>query len=115
MHDSEFIVLADQALADIERKIEASGLELDYSMVSDGVLEIEFGDGSRIVVNRHTATREIWVAGRSGGFHFRRDSSQDKEKEAWRDTKDGRELMAVLSEMVSAQARIHTIRTDLSC
>lgn len=101
MHDSEFIVLADQALADIERKIEASGLELDYSMVSDGVLEIEFGDGSQIVVNRHTATREIWVAGRSGGFHFRRD------KDAWRGTKDGRELMAVLSELVSTQAGIH--------
>jgi CyaY protein len=94
MHDSEFIILADQALADIEQKIETCGLDLDYSMVSDGVLEIEFDDGSKIVVNRHTATQEIWVAGRSGGFHFRRD------KEVWKGTKDGRELMAVLSEMV---------------
>jgi CyaY protein len=101
MRDSEFIVLADQALADIEQRIDASGVDLDYSMISDGVLEIEFGDGGQIVVNRHVATQEIWVAGRSGGFHFRRD------KEAWKGTKDGRELMAVLSEMVSIQAGNH--------
>jgi CyaY protein len=106
MHDSEFIVLADQTLADIEQRIDASGVDLDYSMASDGVLEIEFDDGGQIVVNRHTVTQEIWVAGRSGGFHFRRD------KEAWRDTKDGRELMAVLSEMVSIQAGV---RIDFSC
>ncbi|MDW8468288.1 MAG: iron donor protein CyaY [Burkholderiales bacterium] len=35
------------------------------------MLEIEFDDGAKIVVNRHTPAREIWVAARSGGLHFR--------------------------------------------
>ena len=94
MLDSEFGVLAGQTFSDIEKQLEASGADLDYSMVSDGMLEVEFADGGKIVVNRHAATQEIWVAGRAGAFHFR------WERGAWRDTKDGRGLMAVLSELV---------------
>ena len=40
----------------------------------------------------------MWVAARSGGFHFRWDGT------AWRDTRGGGELMADLSALVSAQA-----------
>jgi CyaY protein len=100
MLDSEFAVLASRALADIEERLETSGADLDYSTVSDGMLEIEFADGGKIVVNRHAAAREIWVAGRAGAFHFR------WERDAWRDTRDGRGLMTVLSELVSAQAGV---------
>lgn len=98
MRDSEFVVLADQALADIEHGLEASGADLDYSTAGGGVLEIEFDDGSKIVVNRHAAAQEMWVAARAGGFHFRWDGA------AWKGTRDGRELMAVLAELISAQA-----------
>jgi CyaY protein len=51
-----------------------------------------------MVINRHGAAREIWVAAPSGGFHFR---WQDG---AWRDTRDGSELFAALSRLVSAQS-----------
>jgi CyaY protein len=97
MRDSEFVVLADRTLADIERRLDVAGVDLDCAVVGDGVLEIEFADGSKIVVNRHGVAQEIWLAGRAGGFHFR------WERGAWRDTKDGRELMAVLSELLSKQ------------
>ena len=98
MHDSEFVVLADQALADIEQGLEASGADLDYSTAGGGVLEIEFDDGSKIVVNRHAAAQEIWVAARAGGFHFRWADG------AWRDTRDQSELMAALSALLSTQS-----------
>ncbi|MDR2614822.1 MAG: iron donor protein CyaY [Candidatus Accumulibacter sp.] len=97
MRDSEFIGLADRALANIEQGLDAAGVDLDCAMTGDGVLEIEFADGGRIVVNRQAAAQEIWLAGRAGGFHFRWDEG------AWRGTKDGRELMAVLSEWLSKQ------------
>jgi CyaY protein len=96
MRDSEFAVLADQVLADIERRLDAA--DLDYVMADSGVLEIEFADSSKIVVHRHAATQEIWLAGYAGGFHFR------WEQGVWKCTKDGRELMAVLSEWLSKQA-----------
>ena len=98
MNDNEFNTLADTALARIEAGLEASGADLDFAMVSAGVLEIEFADGSKIIVNRHGAAQEMWVAARSGGFHFRWDGN------AWRATRDGGELMAVLSVLGSAQA-----------
>ena len=44
--------------------------DVDWSL-NDGILEIDCGDGGKIIVNRHVPNREIWVAARSGGFHFR--------------------------------------------
>ena len=97
MNDSEFNALADAVLKRIEAGLEDSGIDLDFALVSAGVLEIEFAGGSKIIVNRHGAAKEMWVAARSGGFHFRWDGK------AWRDTRDNGELLAALSAMVSAQ------------
>lgn len=96
MTDSEFEALADAALAAVERAVE--GLDLDLQRKAAGVLELEFSNGSKLIVNRHAAAREIWVAAKSGGFHFRHDGG------AWRDTRDGTELFAALSRLVSAQS-----------
>lgn len=98
MDESEFSAAAERALERIERALEESGIDADTELKEGGVLEIEFGDGSRMIVNRHGAAREIWVAAKSGGFHFRWDGS------AWRDTRDGAELFASLSRLVSAQS-----------
>ena len=97
LSDTEFERLATQALARVEAALEASGVDADFELKEGGVLEIEFAGGAKIIVNRHAAAREIWVAARSGGFHFRWDGS------AWRDTRDGSELFAALSKLVSAQ------------
>jgi CyaY protein len=97
MNESQFEALAGAALEKIERALEASGVEADFELKAGGILEIEFDDGSKIIVNRHGAAREIWVAARSGGFHFRWDGS------AWRDTREGGELFAALSRLVSQQ------------
>ena len=98
MNDSEFNALADAALQQIETGLERSGADLDFEMVGDSVLEIEFADGGKIIVNRHEAAREVWVAAKSGGFHYRWDGC------CWQDTRGGPELMAALSALVSQQA-----------
>jgi CyaY protein len=98
MTDSEFNALADAVLAQIEAGLEASDADLDFEMASAGVLEVEFADGSKIIVNRHGSAKEIWVAAKSGGFHYRWDGA------VWRDTRDDGELIAALSKLVSAQA-----------
>ncbi|MBI2752243.1 MAG: iron donor protein CyaY [Betaproteobacteria bacterium] len=103
MTDSEFEALAEAALAALERALEASALDADIETKGAGVLEIEFGNGTKMVINRHTAAREIWVAAKSGGFHFRHDGR------LWRDTRDGAELFAALSRLVSAQSGIPVI------
>jgi CyaY protein len=97
MDEREFETRAAQALAAIEQALEAAELDADFELKEGGILEIEFDDGSKIIINRHAAAREIWVAARSGGFHFRWDGA------AWRNTRDGSELFAALSNLVSQQ------------
>jgi CyaY protein len=98
MNEAEFAARADAALQSIEQALEECGVDVDVLLKEGGILELEFADRSRIIVNRHAAAREIWVAARSGGFHFRWDGN------AWRDTRDSTELFAALSRLVSAQA-----------
>ena len=98
MNESDFDSLADAALERVSRALEESGADCDWELKAGAVLELEFPDGSRIVVNRHTAARQIWVAARSGGYHFRYDGSR------WVDTRDGSELFASLSRRVSEQS-----------
>ena len=98
MDERDFDRLATQALQGLERALEASAVDADFELKEGGIVQIEFDDGSKIIVNRHGAAREIWVAARDGGFHFRWDGT------AWRDTRERTELFAALSRLVSAQA-----------
>jgi CyaY protein len=98
MTSSEFDTLADAMLERIARAVEESGADCDCEPKDSGVLELEFADGSRIVVNRHSTARQIWVAARSGGYHFRWDGSN------WVDTREGGELLAALSKLMSEQS-----------
>lgn len=108
MNESEFEALADAELARVEQAFETSGVDADIEPKPGGVLEIEFADGSKMIINRHGAAREIWVAARSGGFHFRPDGTQ------WRDTRDRMELYAALSRLASEQSgeRVTLVRPE---
>ena len=97
MNESEFEILADEAIAALERAFEDAAPDADVQTKGPGMLEIEFGNGSKMVINRHGAAREIWVAAKTGGFHFRRDGA------VWRDTRDGTELFAAVSRLASQQ------------
>lgn len=96
MTESEFLALAEDTLDAIERAIEACGADIEVTRAGN-VLTLELADASRIVVNSQTPMRQIWVAAKSGGFHFERAG------ERWCDTRDGAELFAALSRIVSAQ------------
>ena len=95
MTESEFEILGDAAIAALENAFDSSELDIDIRTKGSGVLEVEFADGSKMVINRHNAAREIWVAAKSGGFHFRHDGA------AWRDTRDGTELFAAISKLAA--------------
>ena len=104
MDEREFTAAADAELERIEAALELaseSGVaDFDFETKPGGVIEIEFGNGSKIIVNRHGAAREIWVAAKSGGYHFRPEGGR------WLGTRDGEELLAALSRTVSEQAGV---------
>jgi CyaY protein len=100
MEEREFNALADAMLARIEQALEGCDADIDFELKDGGVLEItcesDAGD-SKVIINRHTAAREIWVAAKSGGFHFRHESGQ------WLGTRDSEALMTAISRCLSEQ------------
>ncbi len=101
--DSVFIANADATLAAIGRALdaalEASDADADWSL-NDGILEIDCDEGGKLIVNRHVPNREIWVAARSGGFHFRAEAGR------WLDTRSAQDLPTTLTRLLREQAGI---------
>ena len=96
MNESDFHRAVDAVLTQVESAVEAiDGLEVDLEA---GILTVTCPDQSRVIINRQTPNREIWVAARSGGFHF------SQREGAWRDTRSGEELFASLARVIEAQS-----------
>jgi CyaY protein len=98
MTETDFHSAVEGVLARIEAALETHD-ELDFSL-EGGVLTIECPDGSRLIVNRQTPNREIWVAARSGGFHYAHREGE------WRDTRSNEELFASLARLIDAQSGV---------
>ncbi|MEN3367784.1 MAG: iron-sulfur cluster assembly protein CyaY [Burkholderiales bacterium] len=107
MTESEFLAMAEATMDRIEAALEhASGeCELDVECSRSGnVLEIEFIDNrSKIIINSQAPMQEIWVAAKSGGFHYKHDGAH------WINTRDQSELFASLSKMVSEQGGVELV------
>ena len=99
MDDKEFDRRSMEILEWIDAALEDCGVDLDLNQSAGGVLQAGFPDGSQLIINRHAVAREIWVAARSGGFHFRFDGND------WVDTRSGERLVAALSRLVTLQAQ----------
>lgn len=101
MNDSEFNDIVDDLLLEIEDAIEdacdESNADIDYE-TSAGILTLRFSNGSQIIINRQLPLKQVWVAARSGGFHF------DFNDDAAQWICNGKELFASLSEYCSEQA-----------
>ncbi|WP_454723446.1 MULTISPECIES: iron donor protein CyaY [Cupriavidus] len=103
MSESEFLALAQQELDRLESAVEAAADAADADIEinrAGNLIELEFEDGSKIIVNSQAPMQELWVAARAGGFHFRHDGRQ------WLDTRGGGEFYAALSSYMSQQAGV---------
>jgi CyaY protein len=104
--DKQFYQLGSNLLQSIEVALEAADdqldLDLDVERQGGNVINIRFRDKSVIVVNTQPPLHEIWVAAKSGGYHYRWAGSMAAP--LWLDTKTGRELLSDLTEFASAQA-----------
>ncbi|HHX8461514.1 TPA: iron donor protein CyaY [Vibrio diabolicus] len=96
MNDTEFHQLVDAQIQIIEESIDDSGADIDYE-VTGNVMTLEFEDRSQIIINRQEPMHEIWLASKSGGFHFK--LIEDK----WTCSKTGMELF----EMVKQECENH--------
>lgn len=78
-------------MQNIEEAIDESEADVDYE-VTGNVMTLEFENRSQIIINRQEPMREIWLASKSGGFHFK--LIDDK----WTCSKTGMELFEMVKE-----------------
>ena len=101
MTELDYLDKAETALKAIEmacdRINDATDADVDNQRTG-GMITLTFADRSQIIINLQKPLQEIWLAARSGGFHYRLSQEQ------WTDTKDGSELFACLSRYASEQA-----------
>ena len=104
--DKQFHEQGSQLLQSIELALEAADdeldLDLDLERQGGNVINIRFRDKSVIVINTQPPLHEIWVAAKSGGYHYRWAGSMNQPLGL--DTKTGRELLSDLSQFATAQA-----------
>jgi CyaY protein len=104
--DKQFHQLGSNLLQSIEVALEAADdeldLDLDVERQGGNVINIRFRDKSVIVVNTQPPLHEVWVAAKSGGYHYRWAGTMATP--LWLDTKTGRELLGDLTQFASAQA-----------
>jgi CyaY protein len=88
LDDATFRRLSDECLAEHARwAAEFDPDELDYRE-SDGVLTLEFADGTRFVLNRQAGNGQMWYAAGARAWHY----DWDVARRAWLDDRDGHEL-----------------------
>jgi len=101
MTDAEFMDRAEQLLRAVEASCDRINEETDADIDNQrvgGMVTLLFRNGSQIVVNLQKPLHEVWLAARSGGYHYRFDG------QCWMDTKGNGEFFENLSRYASEQA-----------
>ena len=101
MTDLEFMDHAEQLLLAVERSCDrindTSDADVD-SQRSGGIVTLTFPNRSQIVINLQKPLHEVWMAARSGGYHYRFDGAQ------WQDTKGHSDFYTQLTQDACAQS-----------
>ncbi len=90
-------------LSGIEATIDRLSDEIDIDLLRTGnVLTLTFENQHRIIINSQEAAQEVWVAARSGGFHFRLNDATDH----WTDTRSGEDLRVALGRLIEIETGV---------
>ena len=99
MERSDFIKLSSKALEHIEDGLaELEHESLDVDLAGD-VLTLDFGDGTKFVINSHSAAGQIWMAANRNAWHF----DYVPQSDTWVAAKSDDELMATVCREVGAK------------
>lgn len=101
MTESEYNEMIDDVFYLLEMRLDEIDSDMDYE-TGGGVLTLEFENGSTMVFSRQPPTKQLWLATRSGGFHF----EYDPQAEDWRNTRDQTLFRPFVVQQMSEQGGI---------
>ncbi len=109
MTETEFLQAAEETIFAIEDALDDCDVDIDFDTMGE-VLTLIFENKSQVIINKQTPLKQIWVAAKSGGFHF--DYNDDKQD--WVLNSDSsKTLKECLNEYCTAQAG-ETVALDIS-
>jgi CyaY protein len=82
----------------VEDVFDDTSMDVDLEN-SGGVLTVRFANGSQLILSRQPALRQLWVAARSGGFHF----DYDEGGQLWLCDASGERLGELLTRVTLEQ------------
>lgn len=103
MNDTEFMDRAENLLRSVELCCDALNEKTDADIDNQrvgGMITLAFPNHSQIIINLQKPLHEVWLAARSGGYHYKFSDGQ------WRDTKGQGEFFESLSRYASEQAGV---------
>lgn len=106
MTDLEFLDYAEALLKAVEKNCDRINEETDADLDNlrvGSMVTLTFANRSQIIINLQKPLQEVWMAARSGGYHYRWDQGQ------WLDTKGQGEFFTALSRDASSQAGVALI------
>ena len=101
MTDLEYMDHAERLLAQVEASCDRINDETDADIDNQrvgGMVTLTFRNRSQIVINLQKPLHEVWLAARSGGYHYKLDGAR------WMDTKGQGEFWESLSRYASEQS-----------
>lgn len=101
MNELEYLDAAEQLLLAVEQTCDRINDETDADIDAQrvgGLLTLSFANRSQIIVNLQPPLHEVWLAAKSGGYHYKFDGA------VWRDTKTGNDFFADLTRDASVQS-----------
>ena len=105
LSQSQYLELAERAL----RAVESAADEADVDSRRDGsVLTLELDNAAQVIINLQAPVQELWLASKSGAFHFRYRQGR------WLDTREGRDFGELLQQAVGDQGGPRLALTGLS-
>lgn len=97
MTETEYLQQAKRLFDAIMSHIEDEYPDLETHS-HGAILEIENDAGQKVIINQQTPMREVWLASRAGGYHFKFDY------DVWSNTRDGQSFWDYLAEAVAELA-----------
>lgn len=96
LSETEFLAVARPELVALTKALDALGEDVDAELADD-ILTVDLAGGTRVVINRHGAARQIWMAAQHTAWHF----DFDADAQRWTAKKSGDELWQTVSAVLT--------------
>jgi CyaY protein len=99
--DAQFLDRAEQLLKSLEAACDRLNDETDADIDNQrvgGMITLTFPNASQIIINLQKPLHEVWLAAKSGGYHFRFDGT------GWQDSKGQGDFLRLLTRCANEQS-----------